>query len=124
MPAVIRGQLRGEPSKVTPGFQKLDYLHVEDVASAVVAVAESPLQGCVNIGSGQAVAVREIVQTIAEIGGRPELIQWGAFPQKPDDPMLIQADNRKLRSTGWAPRYDLGRGLRMTFDWWKTRAAE
>jgi nucleoside-diphosphate-sugar epimerase len=124
MPAVMLGQLRGQPSKVTPGDQKLDYLHVEDVASAVASVAESRVQGCVNVGSGAAVSLREVVTRIAEIGGRPELIRWGAFPQKPDDPMLIQADNRKLRSTGWAARYDLGRGLRMTFDGWKARGAE
>ncbi len=122
MPAVILGQLKGQPSKVTPGDQRFDYLPGEDVASAVVAVTESRLQGCVNVGSGAAASLREIVSRIAALGGRPELIQWGAYPQKPDDPMLIEADNAKLRSTGWAPRYDLERGLRHTFDWWKGRS--
>jgi nucleoside-diphosphate-sugar epimerase len=119
MAAVIQAQLRGQPSKVTPGDQRLDYLHVEDVASAVTSVAESRLQGCVNIGSGKAVSVREVVTGISDLGGRPDLIQWGAFPQRPTDPMFIQADNAKLRSTGWAPRYDLASGLRQTFDWWR-----
>jgi nucleoside-diphosphate-sugar epimerase len=119
MAAVIRGQLKGEPSKVTPGEQRLDYLHVEDVASAVCSVAESRLQGCVNIGSGTAPSVKEIVTRIAELGGRPELIQWGAYPQRPGDPMLIQADNANLRSTGWSPKYSLDSGLRHTFDWWR-----
>jgi nucleoside-diphosphate-sugar epimerase len=119
MPAVMIGQLNGQPSKVTPGDQRLDYLHVEDVASAVAAVAESRLQGCVNVGSGAAVSVREIVTRIADLGGHPELIQWGAYPQKPGDPMFIQADAAKLRSTGWSPRYSLEEGLRHTFEWWR-----
>lgn len=119
VPAVIRAQLKGEASKVTPGDQRLDYLHVEDVASAIVAVAESRLQGCVNIGSGAAPSIREIVKSIADLGGRPDLIQWGAFPQRPTDPMLLQADNTKLRSTGWLPKYTLDSGLRHTFDWWR-----
>ena len=119
VPAVITAQLKGEPSKVTPGDQRADYLHVEDVASAVGAVAESALEGSVNVGSGQAPSVREIVTKITELGGRPDLIQWGAYPQKPTDPMLIRADNARLRSTGWEPRYDLDRGLRQTFDWWR-----
>jgi nucleoside-diphosphate-sugar epimerase len=123
VPAVINAQLRGEPSKVTPGDQRSDYLHVEDVASAVVSVAESRLEGCVNIGSGTAPSVREIVTKITELGGRPDLIQWGAYPQKPTDPMLIRADNAKLRSTGWAPRYDLDRGLKQTFEWWRTETS-
>jgi len=119
MPAVMLGQLKGQPSKVTPGDQRFDYLHVEDVATAVCDVAESRLQGCVNIGSGRASSVREIVTEITNLGGRPELIQWGAYPQKPDDPMLIEADNAKLRSTGWSPKYDLASGLGQTFDWWR-----
>lgn len=119
MPAVMTAQLRGEPSKVTPGEQRLDYLHVEDVASAVCSVAESRLEGCVNIGSGAAPSVKEIVTKIAALGGRPDLIQWGAYPQKPGDPMLIQCDNGRLRSTGWSPRYTLDEGLRHTFEWWR-----
>lgn len=121
VPAIITQQLKGEPSRVTPGEQRADYLHVEDVASATVAVLESDLQGPVNIGSGHAPSVREIVSKITDLGGRPELIHWGAFPQRADDPMLIRADNTKLLSTGWSPRYDLDAGLRQTFDWWRGR---
>jgi len=119
MPAVMLGQLRGQPSKVSTGEQRYDYLHVEDVASAVCAVAESRLTGCVNIGSGSAPSVREIVTEITALGGKPELIQWGAYPAKPGEPKLIQCDNAKLSSTGWAPRWSLADGLRHTFDWWR-----
>lgn len=119
MPAVILGQLRGQASKVSTGEQRYDYLHVEDVASAVCAVAESRLTGCVNIGSGSAPSVREIVTEITALGGRPDLIQWGAYPAKPGEPKLIQCDNARLRSTGWSPRYSLAAGLRHTFAWWQ-----
>ena len=119
MPAVMLGQLRGQPSKVSTGEQRYDYLHVEDVASAVCAVAESRLTGCVNIGSGAAPSVREIVTEITALGGRPELIQWGAYPAKPGEPKLIQCDNARLRSTGWTPRWSLADGLRHTFEWWR-----
>jgi nucleoside-diphosphate-sugar epimerase len=121
MPAVMLGQLRGQPSKVSTGEQRYDYLHVEDVASAVCAVAESKLTGCVNIGSGAAPSVREIVTEITALGGRPDLIQWGAYPAKPGEPKLIQCDNAKLRSTGWSPRYSLASGLKHTFAWWHDR---
>jgi nucleoside-diphosphate-sugar epimerase len=121
VPAVITAQLKGQPSKVTPGLQRADYLHVEDVASAVCSVAESRLEGSVNIGSGQAPSVREIVSKIADLGGRPDLIQWGAYPQREGEPMLIRADNAKLRSSGWTPRYDLESGLRQTFEWWRSQ---
>jgi nucleoside-diphosphate-sugar epimerase len=121
MPAVMLGQLRGQPTKVSTGEQRYDYLHVEDVASAVCAVAESRLTGCVNIGSGSAPSVREIVTEITALGGRPELIQWGAYPAKPGEPKLIQCDNARLRSTGWSPRWSLSAGLKHTFEWWRQR---
>jgi nucleoside-diphosphate-sugar epimerase len=120
VPAVMLGQLRGQPSKVSTGDQRYDYLHVEDVASAVCAVAESRLTGSVNIGSGVAPSVREIVTEITGFGGRPELIQWGAYPMKPGEPSLIQCDNAKLRSTGWAPKHSLAEGLWRTFEWWRS----
>lgn len=121
IPSVIRGVLRGEPVPVSPGEQRRDFLHVEDAASAVCAVAFSPLEGCVNIGSGEAPAIADIVRKIGELGGRPDLIRLGAVPYYPGEPMLIVADNTRLRSTGWSPRYDLERGLADTFAWWKAR---
>jgi nucleoside-diphosphate-sugar epimerase len=120
VPSVIRAVLRGEPANVSPGEQGRDFLHVEDVASAVCAVAESRLEGAVNIGSGRAPTVGEIVTRIGRIGGRPDLIRLGAVGYYPGEPMLIVADNAKLRSTGWAPAVDLETGLCRTVEWWRS----
>ena len=87
----------------------------------MVAVAESRLTGCVNIGSGEAPPVKEIVGMIGELGGRPDLVRLGAVPYYEGEPMLIVADNRKLRSTGWKPRWGLRDGLRNALEWWRTR---
>jgi nucleoside-diphosphate-sugar epimerase len=120
VPSVICSLLRGQAVKVTKGEQIRDYLHVEDVAAAIWAVARSGLTGPVNIGSGQPVAVRDIVAGIGAIIGRPELILSGALPQRASDPMYVCADNRRLKeNTDWAPRYGLEQGLRHTVDWWR-----
>ena len=94
---------------------------MEDVAAAVRAVAESPLTGCVNVGSGEAPSVREIAGAIGEAVGRPELLRFGALPYYEGEPMLIVADNGKLRSTGWAPRRGLKEGPRHAVEWWRSR---
>ncbi len=119
VPSVIRSVQRGEPAAVSPGGQGRDYLHVEDVARAVADVAESRLSGCVNVGSGEAPTVGEIVRRIGELGGRPDLIRLGAVPYWEGEPMLIVADNARLRGTGWRPRFTLEGGLRHAFDWWR-----
>jgi nucleoside-diphosphate-sugar epimerase len=121
VPAVIRALLRGETAKTTAGAQVRDMLHVEDVASAVWAVARGGLTGPVNIGSGQPVTVRRIVETVGDLLGRPELLALGALPYGAGDPPFVCADNRRLCETGWAPRFDLNDGLRHTIDWWRTR---
>jgi nucleoside-diphosphate-sugar epimerase len=96
---------------------------VEDVASAVWAVAQSPLTGIVNIGSGQPVSVREVVTTIAQRLERMALIQFGALPYAEHDPMFICANNAKLtQHTTWRPRYDLTEGLFQTIAWWQSAA--
>ncbi|MDQ3587807.1 MAG: hypothetical protein M3350_06725 [Actinomycetota bacterium] len=56
-----------------------DYLYGPDIAAALAAVLECP----VNVGSGEAVALREIVDRLAEEVGRPELVRFGASRPAP-----------------------------------------
>jgi len=120
VPAVVCSLLRNQVAKVTKGEQVRDFLHVEDVAAAIWAVAQSNLTGPVNIGSGKAVTVRDIATRIGDILNHPELIEFGALPHNPTDPMFVCADNHKLaENTAWTPQYDLESGLRQTTKWWQ-----
>jgi nucleoside-diphosphate-sugar epimerase len=119
VPYAIRSLLNDEPVKTTTGEQVRDYLHVEDVAAAVWAVTQSELSGAVNIGSGKPVTVADLVTKVGRIMEREDLIHLGAIPMRPGDPPFLCANNEKLRSTGWVPRYDLDAGLRDTIAWWE-----
>jgi len=55
MPYAITTLLKGQTLKLTPGEQVRDFLHIEDVASGIVAAAQSALTGVVNVASGQPV---------------------------------------------------------------------
>lgn len=122
VPSVTLRLLAGEPALVTPGEQIKDYLHVEDVAAAVWAVAQSRLNGIVNIGSGRPVSVREVVTKIAECVDRVGLLRLGALAYAEHDPMFVCANNGRLvQNTGWRPRYDLDQGLRQTVAWWRAQ---
>ena len=120
VPYVIETLLRGEPVNVTKGLQVRDFLHVADVAAAVVEVASSDLRGAVNVGSGQPVTVRQMVEAIESILGKPGLVKFGGRPENPTDPPFVSANNAKLvQGTGWSPRFDLGSGLEHTIEWLK-----
>src|SRR5205814_531792 len=73
VPTVIRALLDGHAVPVTSGTQVRDFLHVEDVAEAFWAALRSDVTGALNVGSGRAVTVREVVETIGRITGRPKL---------------------------------------------------
>jgi nucleoside-diphosphate-sugar epimerase len=122
IPVVINLLRRGQEAELVAGDRIRDYLHIEDVASAVCAVAQSSLTGAVNVGSGQPVTVRDLALKIGALLDRVDLIKLGALPWSPTEPMHLLADNTKLREgTGWKPRYNLEDGLRQTIDWWKGR---
>jgi nucleoside-diphosphate-sugar epimerase len=123
VPSVVRSMLRGEPARLNSGTQLRDFLHVQDVASAAWQVAKSPLLGPVNIGSGESVQVRTLVEMIARLVGGNPIIEWGAIPDGPQDAPALTADVRKLKqATGWAPSFTLEEGLCQTIAWWKGRA--
>ena len=120
VPAIIRPLLQGKLAPCSAGRQVRDYLHVYDIASALVRLLESSVSGPVNIGSGRPVQVRDIIGTIARLVGRPELVNFGAFQSNSTDPDFIVADTERLQDeVGWAPVFTLDSGLRHTINWWK-----
>jgi UDP-glucuronate decarboxylase len=120
VPSVILSLMKGITAKCTEGLQVRDYLCVEDVASALVAVAQSGFEGAVNIGSGEPVTVRSIVQILGEALGRTDLIALGAMKSNPVDPPFVLADVRRLREQiGWHPSVGLQEGLQRAVLWWK-----
>lgn len=118
--SVILSLLRGQEARVTSGDQVRDYLYVEDVAAAVWAVAQSELEGVVNVGSGVPISVRDMVTAIADVCGRRDLISLGAVPYRASDPTFVCAVNKRLREgTGWTPRFELRDGIERTVAWWR-----
>ncbi len=125
VPSVARAVLAGVPAPQTAGAQRRDFLHVEDVASALVALTASELTGPVNVGSGEAVAVRTVVGTVARACGRPELVPAHDRPTPAGEPPLVVADTARLRDElGWRPRFDLAAGLEHAVEWWRSAGSE
>ena len=123
VPSVVRALLRGQEAQLTSGDQVRDFLHVRDVAAAVCAVARSEVTGPVNVGSAEPITVRDLVETIGSIIGRPELLAFGSLPDRPADPAVVVADNGRLvEECGWRRGTTHADGLRETVEWWRNRA--
>ena len=117
---MITSLLSNQKQKLNTGEQIRDYLHVEDVASAIAAIFRKQLTGEVNIGSGNPITIRDLTTKIGALLGRTELLEYGSIPYNPDDPRFVCANNQRLvDGTGWKPQFGLEEGLLRTIGWWK-----
>ena len=122
--SVICSLLRGEPARCSPGTQVRDYMHVQDVADALVAIMHSNAEGPVNVASGSYGPIKDMIRRIGQKLDREELVQLGALPSRPNDvPLLIADTSRLFNEVAWRPRYDLEHGLGQTIEWWKDELA-
>jgi nucleoside-diphosphate-sugar epimerase len=123
--SVIRSVLQGQEARCSHGRQMRDYLHVQDVADAMVSILDSTLEGPINIGSGVAMTLRDIIITIGRTLGKENLIKLGAIPSRANDAPMVVADIERLTTTmKWQPKYSLETGLAHTIEWWRQRLAQ
>jgi len=122
--SAILACLRGEPTRCSHGEQVRDFLHVADVASALVALLDSDLKGPVNVASGAPTRIKDVVREVGQATGRPDLIRFGDIPAPDGEPRELLADVSRLRAElQWAPRYDLQTGIRDAVTWWRKALA-
>ena len=118
--SVICSLLRREPARCSHGNQIRDYLHVQDAASAFIALLDSNVRGQVNIASGHPTVLKELIYKIALKLSCEDLIRLGEVPPASNDYPLVIADVGRLsKEVGWQPKYDLDQGLEHTIGWWK-----
>lgn len=118
IPSSAASLVRGTRPKCTAGTQKWDYLHIDDVAQGVMAVARNDrANGVFNLSSGKAVSVRTIIEMLRDIAAPGLALTFGDIPFGPDQIMHLEGDNNRLReATGWSVQVPLGEGLRQVVD--------
>jgi len=85
-----------------------DYVHVTDLADAHLA-ALGALEGgapsaAYNLGNGNGVSVRELIDSVGRVTGRSVPHQVG--PRRPGDPARLVASSARVRQAlNWSPRY-------------------
>jgi GDP-L-fucose synthase len=97
-----------------------EFLYVEDAAEAIVLAAEKYSKpDLVNLGSGQEIAVRDLLETIRTLTGCNSKIRWDST--KPDgQPRRSLDTSRAAAEFGWRARTSLQDGLNKTIEWFAT----
>jgi UDP-arabinose 4-epimerase len=103
-----RLQIFGADYPTTDGTCERDYIHVSDLATAHVAalryIGKTDHSIELNIGSGRAHSVRQVLSTVERVVGKPVPIEWG--PRRLGDPPSLFADTRMAQELlRFHPRY-------------------
>jgi GDP-L-fucose synthase len=133
LPALIRrfheAKADGRPTVTLwgSGAPRREFLHVDDVAEAVVfalrhvSAAEVP-DGLLNVGCGEDLAISQLAEVVRTVVGYSGGIEWDT--SKPDGTPRKLMDVSRLFALGWRPRVPLEDGLRSTYGWFLAHRAE
>lgn len=95
-----------------------DYVHVEDVAEAHLAIANSIDQlphNTYNVGTGVGVSVREMVETIFDVANAKG--EYRVLPRRAGDcAMSVAAVDRIRQDLGWEATRDFRDGVQSQWD--------
>lgn len=99
------------------GSPKREFLHVDDLASAVLHLGENyDSSDHLNIGTGEDLTIKELAESVAELAGFTGKIEWDS--SKPDGTPRKVLDVSKVKSLGWQPRISLRDGIDSTIKWY------
>ena len=110
------------------GNQLREFLYVEDMAEASVfvmnltqAIYQSqtlPMLGHINVGYGEDISIRQLVELIAKVVGYRNEITFDT--QFPDGAPRKLMDSSLLLKLGWSPKVSLAQGLALTYSAFKS----
>ena len=122
LPAMIRkfhdAKLQGDkPVKLWgSGSPKREFLHVDDLAKAVVFSLENKMEEYLyNTGTGIDLSIKELALSIQKIVKHKGEIIWD--DTKPDGTPRKLLDVSKLNKAGWKHEIELEEGIRKTYTW-------
>ena len=122
LPALIRkaheAKLRKDSHMMVWGSGKVrrEFLHVDDMARACVMLMEQGYDGSfVNIGCGNDITIRELVEEVVAVVGFEGQLQFDT--SKPDGTPQKLLDVSKANNLGWKAEIQLRPGITDAYQW-------
>jgi GDP-L-fucose synthase len=105
------------------GTPRREFLHVDDLAAACVALLERyDADEVINVGTGEDLTIAELAQLVAEVVGYDGEVRWDAT--RPDGTPRKVLDVGPITALGWRPRIGLRDGIAATHRWFVDHAAD
>ena len=129
LPALLRkfheARREGRPAVTVwgTGRPRREFLHVDDLADAVVFLTERYSDAAlVNVGTGEDTSIAELAALVARTVGYEGRLEFDA--SKPDGTPRKLLDVSRLHALGWRARIGLEEGLRGTYAWYQANEAQ
>jgi GDP-L-fucose synthase len=128
LPALIRkvheANVAGSESVTIWGTGKprREFLHVDDLADAIVFLAENyNSKEIINVGAGEDIAIEDLAVLISNIVGFEGALTFDT--DMPDGTPRKLLDVTRLQNLGWTPRITLNDGIAETYAWFLENSA-
>ena len=97
------------------GTPKREFIHVDDLANAVVFTLENKLkESLYNVGSEIEISIKKLADLIQNVTGHKGEIIWNQ--NKPDGTPRKLMDSSKLHQLGWSSMIDLKTGIKEVYN--------
>lgn len=109
----LRWHLNDRPIQIVGDLDRKtrDFVHISDVVAGLLVIADRAGTGDVfNIGSGQEISMRQLIETIGTASGREPALR--VIAEIADDTYRLVADISKLEGLGYRPAKPFGEGVR------------
>ncbi|PIQ87172.1 MAG: GDP-fucose synthetase [Candidatus Omnitrophica bacterium CG11_big_fil_rev_8_21_14_0_20_43_6] len=102
------------------GKPKREFIFIDDLASALIFLMQN-YNGSqiINIGTGIEISIKNLAQKIKEITLFKGKLTFDR--SKPDGMPRRLLDSSALLNMGWQPKVNLERGIKLTYEWYKSK---
>ena len=98
------------------GAPRREFIYADDLADACIfAMQQHDAPEPLNLGSGEDISIADLAKLIRAVVGYDGELRFDG--SKPDGMPFKALDSSAIRSMGWAPLWDLRRGLEETYRW-------
>ena len=115
--------IRNKPLEIFSRYTKRDFIHIDDVITALEIASQQPdITGeIIDIGTGNEISVEEIVSMSNQLSDNGLVINWNDTKQREVDilPENIFLGRQQTQKLNWNPSTSLEDGLQRTIEWYK-----
>ena len=109
----------GEIDAWGDGTPTRDFIYAGDVADGCIKCLENKLHITTNLGSGEEISIKRMIETVAKVSGKEIKINWDT--SKPNGDMRRRMSTEIQEKFGLLPKLGFEQGIEKTYKYYEQR---